>query len=231
MILLVVVLMIGQQSEEPPAETVLEPVSVNQTMEITPFPDSSTMSTAGKEETHRQYAEYVEQSTAVGAFTTFSDSLGIVPLNRWVSAVDARIEPDLLNLLDQKEWAMYKCASADVDYPYLVLTTRIALQSNYPGDLFADKVAYLSQWESTLTRNMSSVLYPVFQNGVSLPGQISTFESNASYPYIELREADLSLPNGKSGYIGYITIGDNVLVGNNQECLLEAQELMYDTGA
>lgn len=151
-----------------------------------------------------------------------------VPLQDFLDAVEAEVASGILSLIDQREWMLNRCqlSQSDADR-FIVLSLRFALQSNYPGDLYQDQIQNLRIWEQSLVEDTLPILFPSEYYGVK-PKRITQFIDNQQYSYVNLRTAEVAFPNNQQMTIGYVFIGDELLVSNNIECLINAQEYLFD---
>lgn len=153
-----------------------------------------------------------------------------VALSEGMDALSTSIDRNLVSLLDDYQWQMYKCDALKGGKAGIVLSLYFKYNPEYPGNLYVDQLRYMDTWEETLFADMQPVLFPYKIYGTASM-QSSSFENNAQYTFSTLREAKVRLSDGAEGYIGYIFVGDELLIGNDQQCLLQAQEMLFDTGA
>ncbi len=162
----------------------------------------------------------------------YTTSTTTLPLKQALSLMKVTVEPRLLTLLDSNEWRLYSCTdtSSESRRKDVVLSMRFALQKNYQGNLYYDQVLSLGMWEASFVKNVSPFLFPK-EYYDSVPVQKGMFTADASNAHITLRTVSVEFPDTTRQTIGYIFVGDELLVGNNVECLLRAQEQVFDTSA
>lgn len=205
------------------------PGVTTKTFDITPTGNTSPV--LSREKIQEGFNDFLLSDTAFDTWTQFFSEGEAVPLQEGLSALGADVNPQLDTLLDQKQWKLFKCPSnTPDDVPGIVLSMYFKFNPQYVGNLYEDQNTYLKKWEETLFNNVQSILFPNYYYEISL-SQDSAFYTNADYPFIDLRQAKVRLPNNAIGYIGYIFVGDELLVGNDLECLTQAQEILFDTSA
>jgi hypothetical protein len=190
----------------------------DQTQQITHFErvDSSTVAV--------EYEEYVNQAQ-VGQFETLSVDNKPISLEQFVNATNLSVPQNLTNILDQSNWSLYKCSDTD-----FALSLHVSLMPDYSGNLYQEKISSLLEWEKSLVKDTRIVLFPDVPSSLELV-QLTQFQKNTTYDYVDLKQAVVSVPGSGEVIIGYVTIGDEIIVGKGVECLLEVQEQLYDTGA
>lgn len=212
--------------EAPPAPTGSNTINV--------FPDStprvSYESQAGQEKIQAAFYGFLSEPTAINTWTTFSEKGQIVPLRAALAALSAKIEPSIERLLDQGKWQFYQCAGATEGQRHVVISLRFSLQQNYVGDLYADQQRGFRLWEQTLFRDMATILYPEEYFRIT-PTQTAEFVTDMKYPYAQVRIAPVRFSDGSAGQLSYVFVGDELLLGSNTECVIKAQELLFDTSA
>lgn len=152
-----------------------------------------------------------------------------VPLNEGMKALNAEIQPDINNLLSQGEWDVYRCEN-EIETggrPSIAMSLRFSLLPNYSGDLYSDQLKFLSSWESSFVDDLKPVLLPPEYFGI-LPKQTSNFVMDSNYTQIGLKKTPQKLSDTSTIYIGYVLIGDELIIGNSASCIVEVQELMID---
>jgi len=179
-----------------------------------------------------RFSEFLTEEKSVNAWTEFTHNGQTVSAQEGLSALGTTVEPSINTLLDQHQWQLYKCEDtiSSTGAPSLVISLTFALNPNYPSNLYKDQLDYLATWEQTLLTDVRTVLFPKAYFSIT-PSQISVFRNNPKHSFVGLRETNVSFSGGETGYIGYIFVGDELLIGNNLECLVEAQELLFDTSA
>lgn len=213
-------------------EEELPPVAGSNT--ITIFPDSSAQvgyeTEAGQEKIRQAFSDFLSQPAAIDTWTTFSDGGQVVPLQAMLASLDAAIEPSIVRLLDQGKWQLYQCPAETEGQRHVVLSLRFSLQQNYMGNLYADQQRGFRQWEQTLFKDTLTLLYPEEYFRIP-PTQTADFATDGAYPYAQVRTAPVRFSDGSVGQVGYVFIGDELLVSNNTACMIKAQELLFDTSA
>jgi len=158
----------------------------------------------------------------------------VVALSVLGEALDLGIEPGVLRLLDEYQWQLYRCPYAPEAAGVgsdIIVSLRFSLQSvSQQATLPAQRARGFEIWEQTLLADVAPVLYPVAYYR-SLPQQQGVFRNVAEYSQVGLREVSVVWPDGRSGVLGYVVVGDELLIGTSRACLLEAQEFLFDTSA
>ena len=146
-----------------------------------------------------------------------------IPLQVALASVEARIEPELKELLDSEIWGIYSCVSP-ADRPTYVIRFQLHLLPDYVGDLFNDTNRFLSDWEATMVVDTKSILFPsTFYGEASLNG---AFFSSPRYQSEGVRQASVSIAGGVTGDIAHQIVGDYVLVSNNVDCMVATSETL-----
>lgn len=193
---------------------------------IVPLPDDDE--SISDTDIQQRFRGFLVDPSSVSSFTTISSGGRPISLDRFLGAMGAEINPELNALLDQGMWQLYRCPFGEEDtVEKIVLSTRMKLMPEYDGNLFTDKVRYLQVWERSIVNDIAPIIFPE-KNEATLA---TPFEVNRMYPQIDLRQSIVTFSDGTDAVIGYIYVGDEILVGNDVECLREAQEILFDTGA
>jgi hypothetical protein len=213
-------------------DTTNPPVASQNPIAVFPVarPAGGYESEAGRQNIRTAFYNFLSQPAAIGSWTTFTEGEQIIPLGAVLTALEARVEPSVERLLDQGMWQLYQCAGASEGQRQVVLSMRFALQPNYVGDLYAEQVRGFGLWEQSLFRDTATILFPE-EYYRTTPIQATDFSTNAAYPYAQVRSATVRFADGSSGEVSYLFVGDELLVGSNTACVVEAQELLFDTGA
>ena len=200
------------------------------------FPHEIDVSAASARDTRLQeaYRSYLNAPVLKNDWTTFKDNQKTIPLSVMTKALGARVEPGIERFVDQQVWQMYTCkrstGSTAPGKKDIVLSMHFTLQPKYVGNLYGDQLQALKNWERTLLTDVSPFLYPDGHYQLPLT-QMAEFTTVTNRPQVTLRTAPIRTADGVSGEIGYIIVGDELLVGTSAECLIEAQELLFDTSA
>ncbi len=170
--------------------------------------------------------EFMSLSPSGGRITLMAieESLPVVPLSQWLVSIGATIPSPLLSLLKDDRWVVYKCAASE----RLVFSTHTKLLPNYSGNLFADQVLYLKNWEETLVDDLSPVLFPNLSTTQKLL-KLTPFVDGARNEV--MRYSTVRLPDGTNVKVGYMLIGDELLFGTDRQCIFEVQDQFFDLRA
>lgn len=194
---------------------------------VTEFPVSERAGIT-RAEIAARYSTYIDTSPTEDKFTKFSDIDGTISLLQFADALEVDLYPSLIPLLNEHDWSVYRCQdSMAANMPSLVLFTKLALLPNYSGSLYSDKILYMSAWEDTLATDVESMLFPLIEASPIAVGFVDGAQSNV----YDVRESELRFSDGSKGEIGYILVGDNVLIGNNIGCLNNARKQVFDLEA
>jgi len=124
--LIVLSLFVMRGTSEPTAQP---PVTGGDTQfpgpqDIVPLPDDDTsVSDSGIQD---RFANFLTDPNAVSSYTTITFGGRPISLDRFMSAMDAEINPQLNELLDQGMWQLYRCPfSEGAAVEKIVLSTRL----------------------------------------------------------------------------------------------------------
>ncbi len=180
------------------------------------------------------YATFLNSNDSLNRWTTFTDAAGTVPLSLFLTALDARINQPVMELLDQQLWQLYRCPFAEQNMTKgsdIVFSLRFSVRPpEEQATLPLRRERGLSTWESTMVRDLAPILFPISYYS-SLPVTTQVFVNVPEISVVSVREIPVMWPDGRSTVFSYVLAGDELLIGTNRECLLRAQELLYDTSA
>lgn len=175
-----------------------------------------------------KFNEFLESEQSTETWTTFSDRGQKLTLDNVLFILSAHVQPNLLSLIDVSKWKMYKCAqiSGREGVRDIVFSLQFLLQDTYQGNLYKDQMQYMSVWEGTILADVAPILFPATYYS-SRPKQMGPFVDVGRY----IHRAPVTFADDSEGMIGYIIIGDELLIGTNEECLHKTQELLFDTSS
>jgi len=140
-----------------------------------------------------------------------------VPLDKFSSAMGIHIEEHVYGLLDRNKYSFFSCGTKG-GIKSVGININVKLLRNYKGSLYDDEIKFMKDWEKTLFRDISSVIFPDIDFGREDLGQNTAFRDE-SYRY-----ADVLLPNNKKSSINYVVLDNPILISNSRECLDIASE-------
>lgn len=215
-------------------DAVVEP-SNEPTQDVTVFEtDPINLPTeVSEEQIVSEFESFLVSPTSEDVFSTVRVNGRPVALSQFADVLGGGIDSRFASFLDESAWQLYRCANTDLSYSAsdIVLTMRLDLLPGDPLELYRSQMSALSQWERSLFNDLRPIIYPAeYYSGT--PTLATSFIDNEQYPYISLfRQAIVRLDDGTDLQFAYLRVSDEVLVGNNIDCLLRAQELVFDTGA
>ena len=204
------------------------PVAVSKDT-VVEFPvDSNKDNVSVSKTITEQFDEVLASSQSADTWTTFKEQT----VQQIVTELGAQVEPNLLSLLDPRSVQFYTCTDTDAlpEVRSIVFSTHFALQKNNQNTLYQNQIKYLRTWEQSMLKDVASILYPTVLYP-SKPTQVGKFSSSLTPNNVELHKVSLEFADKSEGFLGYIFIGDELLIGNNEKCLFRAQVLLFDTSA
>jgi hypothetical protein len=146
-----------------------------------------------------------------------------ISLEDFSQAVELNVNLELKKLLNQGKFDLFSCPSSMGFDKNVGIVMDIKLLPNYKGNLYADEVKIMKNWEKTLFQDIRTILFPnsVFSSDL-LSQEIKFTDGN-------YRFAKINLPEGRSGSINYEIVDDFVVISNSQICLEKAKNQLFDT--
>lgn len=178
-----------------------------------------------------RYSAFTTIPQIKAPWATLSDGGPEVALGTWLSAVSARVEPRIAELLRQDMWKVYRCSDqSDVPGARLVLSMTFALQPNRPPlEFYQSQLAYISAWEQTLVNDMQPVLFPELKDDITITHD-GTFAPTPGYEYAGMRQTSVRVGQNTERTIGYAFVNDELMVGNDMACLKQVSEYLFTPG-
>lgn len=183
------------------------------------------------EYTEDSLSDYFIRTETADTWTKLAEEGKELSLTKALTKMNVKVEPQILALLDTNVWSLYSCSdTSESGIRDTVLSMRFALQKNYQGNLYRDQSRYLAAWEATFMRDTLPLLFPK-EYYSAVPSQKGYFSTDTTSPAVTLRTTEVEFPDSTIKKVGYIFVGDELLVGSDIVCLKRAQEQLFDTGA
>lgn len=222
--IIIIVIKQDVKQDSPVTEEVTYTFTVDQAVDD---PSQKTLSDRIKE----RYEKFIVDELTADKWTKFSDAGNQIPLDQFLSAMNSNIDANLMNLLDKNSWEFYTCTDTVEKQGTrdIVLMMPIALQENYPGDLYTDEIKFLTKWEATFVRDMAKIIFPTSVYD-SDPVQFGGYTTMGKQP-IHIRKTGVKFADGSEQIMAYLLISDYLLVGSDIKCLTRVQEDVLSTSS
>ncbi|MES2749000.1 MAG: hypothetical protein V4606_01230 [Patescibacteria group bacterium] len=173
------------------------------------------------------FTEFLSATKTENTWSAFAGNEGNISIETFATVLNGKINSNISSLIDVNDWKLYKCATASQN-SNVVMSLRFKLQFNYQGDLYADQMKYLKEWEKSLVADVAPIIFPKESSKGTIIQQ-ADFTTMTDIDYITVRRANVLFSDGSQGFMHYIFVGDELLFSGDVNCLLEAQELLFDT--
>lgn len=174
----------------------------------------------------RRFNDILLDPDRVGVWNKFVDGgQNPLPLNNFLSAVGVRTGLWTGSSLEQNSWYLYRCApsgGASDGTGGLVL----AVSFNENESLDNVKRGLLS-WETAMVADVSQFLFPYdTYRSSALPA--GSFSNGPGFTYSTQRYIAVNIEGYGQREIGYINYDRELLIGNDRNCLREAEERLFE---
>lgn len=150
----------------------------------------------------------------------------MVRVDAFSEAIGAKIDTEYLDLIQVYNWSLFKC-DIETGFSSTVLSTRLRLMPSSSENLYQTKIQTLESWEPTIIEDLSPIVYPqhLHSTPVSTIRPFFSVERDSSY---DIKQAEILFEDGQVRPITYLSVGDEVLVGGSERCVLNALNEIYD---
>jgi hypothetical protein len=181
-------------------------------------PSISIENPSSKESIQQAFNDFKKLSQEDLHWTLFVDKDNkIIGLQDFFAAMDAKINPELNDLLDQNNYMLFSCGYKNNRKEMgIVLTVKV--MPDFQGDLEEEQKRIMKEWEGTLFQDTRTIIFP---NDVFSEEQI---KQKLSFSDGKYRYAEVAVPNNQKDSLNYTVVYENIIISNSPDCISKTIE-------
>jgi hypothetical protein len=158
------------------------------------------------------------------SFASFQQVTAVIPPTQFLSALQVNTPALVTDVMHPRLWSVYQCAGGGNARVFSVMLTEY--ESSPLRDVYAELERSLVAWERTFVYDVAPFLFPEVDREVFRgPWQ---FVDTTNF---ETRRHTRVPVAGEQREIGYYFIANELLIGNDLECLEEVRTQLFDLSA